>query len=76
MCFCSNKYGSYGTARNCISKCAGNKEQTCGGVQANSVYLVSYYNFAVKKKLIYFTFALKWHLNNIFFNKKESKWNC
>ena len=49
MCFCSNKYGSYGTARNCISKCAGNKEQTCGGVQANSVYLVSYYNFAVKK---------------------------
>ena len=49
MCFCSNKYGSYGTARNCISKCAGNKEQTCGGVQANSVYLVSNYNYAVKK---------------------------
>ena len=67
MCFCSNKYGSYGTARNCISKCAGNKEQTCGGVQANSVYLVSNYNFAVKKKTNLFYFWFKMSFKQYFF---------
>lgn len=40
-CFCGNKYGSAGTATNCDTKCAGNRDEICGGTWANSIYKVN-----------------------------------
>jgi hypothetical protein len=40
-CFCGNKFGSSGTADNCNAKCTGNRDETCGGTWANSVYKVN-----------------------------------
>jgi len=39
-CFCGYSYGSYGPSTSCTVKCAGNPSETCGGVNANSVYRV------------------------------------
>jgi hypothetical protein len=39
-CFCGNKYGSAGPADNCNARCNGNKDETCGGTWANSVYKI------------------------------------
>jgi hypothetical protein len=39
-CFCGTSYGKSGHAENCDMKCGGNKEQTCGGTWANSVYQI------------------------------------
>jgi len=38
QCFCGNRYGSQGTSGSCNFPCAGNPNETCGGVYANSVY--------------------------------------
>jgi len=40
-CFCGNLYGKYGIASNCNMSCSGNKNETCGGAWANSVYELS-----------------------------------
>jgi Caspase domain/WSC domain len=40
-CFCGNKFGASGTADNCNAKCTGNRDETCGGTWANSVYKVN-----------------------------------
>jgi len=40
-CFCGNRYGKYGPAKNCDMKCAGNAQEICGGTWANSIYEVS-----------------------------------
>jgi hypothetical protein len=40
-CFCGNKFGVSGTADNCNAKCTGNRDETCGGTWANSVYKVN-----------------------------------
>jgi len=45
QCFCGNYYGKYGMAKNCNVKCAGNKNQKCGGGWANSVYQVGTQKF-------------------------------
>jgi len=37
-CFCGNSYGGSGRAGNCNMPCAGNREETCGGAWANSIY--------------------------------------
>lgn len=39
-CFCGNKFGKLGTADNCNAKCTGNRDETCGGTWANTVYKV------------------------------------
>ena len=39
-CFCGNKFGKLGAADNCNAKCTGNRDETCGGTWANSVYKV------------------------------------
>ena len=39
-CFCGNKFGKFGAADNCNAKCTGNRDETCGGTWANSVYKV------------------------------------
>ena len=38
QCFCGNDGDKYGAATNCNLPCAGNKQLTCGGGWANSVY--------------------------------------
>jgi uncharacterized caspase-like protein len=40
-CFCGNKFGASGTADNCNAKCTGNRDETCGGTWANSIYKVN-----------------------------------
>jgi glucan endo-1,3-alpha-glucosidase len=35
-------YGSYGTSSGCTTKCVNNPGETCGGVNANSVYHIQY----------------------------------
>ncbi|WP_424629051.1 caspase family protein [Bradyrhizobium sp. SYSU BS000235] len=40
-CFCGNKFGASGPADNCNAKCTGNRDETCGGTWANSVYKVN-----------------------------------
>ncbi|HVF64470.1 MAG TPA: WSC domain-containing protein, partial [Casimicrobiaceae bacterium] len=37
-CLCGNRYGKYGAANNCNVPCTGDRNQTCGGNYANSVY--------------------------------------
>ena len=37
-CWSGNSSGKYGVSRNCRTKCGGNKNVTCGGPWANSVY--------------------------------------
>lgn len=37
-CFCGNKFGKFGAADNCNAKCTGNRDETCGGTWANTVY--------------------------------------
>ena len=37
-CFCGNDFGKYGQAQNCNMPCSGQKDKTCGGSWANSVY--------------------------------------
>lgn len=39
-CFCGNKFGKFGVADNCNTKCTGNRDETCGGTWANTVYKV------------------------------------
>ena len=38
QCYCGNSYGKFGNINNCNMKCAGNKDQICGGSHANSIY--------------------------------------
>src|ERR1700733_10297456 len=38
QCFCGDSFGRLGPSAACTSKCAGNANETCGGVWANSVY--------------------------------------
>ena len=38
QCFCGNRYGSFGTATNCTTPCAGDDTKRCGGSWANSVF--------------------------------------
>jgi len=40
-CFCGNKFGKYGKAKNCNMKCSGNKKKNCGGTWANSVFEIN-----------------------------------
>jgi uncharacterized caspase-like protein len=40
-CFCGNKFGASGPADNCNAKCTGNRDETCGGTWANSIYKVN-----------------------------------
>ena len=40
-CFCGNKFGATGATDNCNAKCTGNRDETCGGTWANSVYKVN-----------------------------------
>jgi hypothetical protein len=40
-CFCGNKFGASGKSDNCNAKCTGNRDETCGGTWANSVYKVN-----------------------------------
>lgn len=37
-CLCGNAYGRFGAAQTCNMPCTGNRGQTCGGANANSVY--------------------------------------
>ena len=39
-CYCGKNYGKYGKLENneCNSKCLGNEQQNCGGLNANSLY--------------------------------------
>lgn len=37
-CLCGNLFGQFGTADNCTMACTGDSSQTCGGINANSVY--------------------------------------
>ncbi len=39
-CFCGDRYGQSGKAKNCDVPCAGDRNETCGGSWANSVYQV------------------------------------
>jgi hypothetical protein len=39
QCFCGNAYGGHGPGGNCISPCAGDSSEVCGGYYQNSVYL-------------------------------------
>lgn len=39
-CFCGNTFGKFGAANNCNAKCTGNRDETCGGTWANTVYKV------------------------------------
>ncbi len=39
-CFCGNKFGKFGVADNCNATCTGNRDETCGGTWANTVYKV------------------------------------
>ena len=42
LCFCGNTYGRYGKlhSASCNMYCAGDKDQSCGGVLKNDVYHV------------------------------------
>ena len=40
-CWSGNSSGKYGVAKNCNTKCGGNKNVTCGGPWANSVYYLT-----------------------------------
>lgn len=37
-CLCGNTYGKFGAASNCNMACTGDRNQICGGSNANSVY--------------------------------------
>jgi phosphinothricin acetyltransferase len=37
-CLCGSRYGQFGAADNCNMACTGDGAQTCGGINANSVY--------------------------------------
>lgn len=39
-CFCGNAYNRHGPSTACTMPCAGNAQEVCGGVWANSVYRV------------------------------------
>ena len=42
MCFCGNfTYGVYGKVNTCNMPCMGNKNQICGNIWANSIYITS-----------------------------------
>ena len=41
-CLCGNSYGRYGAANNCNMACTGDRNQLCGGINANSVYEIVY----------------------------------
>ena len=51
-CFCGSKYGRYGPSSNCTMPCMGDKEETCGGPGANSIYLTTNTTGAVASPLL------------------------
>ena len=67
-CFCSDNYGSQGSSANCNMGCSGNVEstnltvsiqETCGGPNANSIYMAKGVYFSFLKGLVNFLFILK-----------------
>lgn len=50
LCFCAQKFGSYGASLSCNKTCSGDANVFCGGKNANNVYNASYY----RNKLLIF----------------------
>ena len=40
-CYCGNEFGGYPTSTPCDTPCVGNQSASCGGPNANSIYLIN-----------------------------------
>lgn len=56
-CKCGNSFGVYGVADNCTTPCGGDANQSCGGLDAYSIFKMSG-KFACCSQLIHLLYGL------------------